>query len=53
MLLINSNNNAFYQAQYLSVIKTEDDYLLYLRASYAEAPNYVEQLRKIILEEKN
>lgn len=43
---------AFYQAQYLSDIKTEADYLQYLNASYAEAPNYVEQLVKIILEEK-
>lgn len=43
---------AFYQAQYLSDVKTEADYLQYLHASYAEAPNYVEQLVKIILEEK-
>jgi hypothetical protein len=43
---------AFYQAQYLSDIKTEADYFQYLHASYAEAPNYVEHLKKIILQEK-
>jgi hypothetical protein len=43
---------AFYQAQYLSDIKTEANYLQYLNASYAEAPNYMEQLKKIILEEQ-
>jgi hypothetical protein len=39
---------AFYQAQYLSEIKTEAEYLQYLRANYAEAPNYMTQLQAII-----
>jgi phage antirepressor YoqD-like protein len=43
---------AFYQAQYLSDIKTEAEYLQYLKANYAEAPNYMEQLQ-IILAEKD
>jgi len=43
---------AFYQAQYLSDIKTEAEYLQYLKANYAEAPNYMTQLQ-IILAEKD
>lgn len=43
---------AFYQAQYLSDIKTEAEYLEYLKANYAEAPNYMTQLQ-IILAEKD
>jgi len=39
---------AFYEAQYLSDIKTESEYLQYLRANYAEAPNYITQLQSII-----
>lgn len=41
---------AFYQAQYLSDIKTEAEYLEYLKANYAEAPNYMTQLQAIIAE---
>jgi uncharacterized FlgJ-related protein len=41
----------FYQARYLSNIKTEAQYLDYLRQSYAEDSNYVNKL-KIILAEK-
>ena len=41
---------AFYQAQYLSDIKTEAEYLEYLKANYAEAPNYMTQLQIIIAE---
>ena len=43
---------AFYQAQYLSDIKTEAEYLQYLKANYAEDPNYMTQLQ-IILAEKD
>jgi uncharacterized FlgJ-related protein len=43
---------AFYQAQYLSDIKTEAEYLEYLKANYAEDPNYMTQLQ-IILAEKD
>lgn len=39
---------AFYSAQYLSKIKTEEEYLEYLRQSYAEDPNYVNKLINII-----
>ena len=42
---------AFYQAQYLSDIKTESEYFEYLRGSYAENPTYVEKL-KVLIEEK-
>jgi hypothetical protein len=44
---------AFYQAQYLSDIKTESAYLEYLKANYAESSNYMESLQRIIAEEKN
>ena len=39
---------AFYSAQYLSNIKTESEYLDYLGQSYAEDPNYISKIRKII-----
>jgi hypothetical protein len=39
---------AFYQAAYLSDIKTEAQYFAYLGANYAEDPTYVEKLKKII-----
>ena len=39
---------AFYSAQYLSNIKSEDEYLEYLKQSYAEDPNYVAKLINII-----
>jgi hypothetical protein len=41
---------AFYQAQYLSDIKTETEYLEYLKASYAESPVYMEKLIQLISE---
>lgn len=43
----------FFQAQYLSDIKTESAYLEYLKANYAESPTYMESLMRIIAEEKN
>jgi hypothetical protein len=44
---------AFYQAQYLSDIKTEADYLQYLKdATYSTNPNYITELSRIINEEK-
>lgn len=42
---------ALYQAQYLSHIKTENQYFAYLKANYAEDPNYVEKLKQIIKNE--
>jgi hypothetical protein len=39
---------AFYSAQYLSHIKTEDECFQYLSQNYAEDPNYVVKLKKII-----
>ena len=39
---------AFYSAQYLSNIKSEAEYLEYLKQSYAEDPNYVAKLINII-----
>ena len=39
---------AFYQSRYLSNIKTEADYFLYLSHSYAEDGRYVEVLKKTI-----
>ena len=42
----------FYSAQYLSNIKTESEYLDYLGQSYAEDPNYVSKIRKLITKTK-
>ena len=39
---------AFYSAQYLSNIKSESEYFDYLGQSYAEDPNYIPKIRKII-----
>lgn len=39
---------ALYQAQYLSDLKTESEYYEYLRQNYAEDPNYVDKLKKIV-----
>jgi len=39
---------AFYQAAYLHDIKTEDQYLAYLKANYAEDPNYFTKLLNLI-----
>jgi len=37
---------AMYSAAYLNDIKTEDEYFQYLAQNYAEAPHYVEALKK-------
>lgn len=42
---------AFYQCRYLSGIKSESDYFAYIGASYAEAPGYVEEIKKVIARE--
>lgn len=42
---------ALYQANYLSDIKNEDEYLQYLKQNYAEAPNYMEALLVLLSEE--
>ncbi len=39
---------ALYQAQYLSDLKTETEYYEYLGQNYAEDPNYVAKLKKIV-----
>jgi hypothetical protein len=39
---------AFYQAAYLRQIKTDDEYLAYLELNYAEDPNYINKLKKLI-----
>lgn len=38
---------AFYQARYLGEIKTEGEYIQYLKANYAEDPGYVEKVIKL------
>lgn len=43
---------AFWQQKYLYDVRTEAEYLQYLGANYAEAPNYMEALMRIINEEK-
>jgi len=43
---------AFYQASYLSDIKTESEYFQYLGQNYAEDPNYIQVLQKVINAEK-
>ena len=43
---------AFYQSRYLGEIKTEKSYFQYLSRSYAESPNYVSSIRRIISEEE-
>jgi len=39
---------AFYQAAYLRQIKTQGDYLAYLELNYAEDPQYINKLKKLI-----
>lgn len=39
---------ALYQAAYLSDLKTEAEYYEYLRQNYAEDPNYVDKLKRIV-----
>ena len=43
---------AFYQCRYLGGIKTEEEYFQYLSRSYAEAPTYVQSLKRVIENEK-
>jgi uncharacterized FlgJ-related protein len=43
---------AFYQSSYLSTLKTEEEYYVYLAKSYAEADNYVKLLKSIVITEK-
>ena len=43
---------AFYQSSYLSTLKTEEEYYVYLDKSYAEADNYVKLLKSIVITEK-
>jgi hypothetical protein len=38
---------AFYQARYLGDIKTEGEYIQYLKANYAEDPGYVNKVIKL------
>jgi hypothetical protein len=40
----------FYSAAYLKDIRTEDEYFQYLGQNYAEDPNYVSKLKKIVNE---
>lgn len=39
---------AFYQCRYLSKVNTEDEYYLYLAASYAEDTTYVSKIKNIV-----
>jgi uncharacterized FlgJ-related protein len=39
---------AFYQCRYLSSVRTEEQYFAYLSRSYAENPDYVSALKKVI-----
>jgi uncharacterized FlgJ-related protein len=43
---------AFYQCRYLGAIRTEDEYFNYLSNSYAEATNYIQSLKRVIVDEK-
>ena len=43
---------ALYSATYLSRINSEEDYFDYLSQGYAEDPNYINKLKKIIDEQK-
>ena len=40
---------SFYQCRYLSNIITEEQYYDYLNQSYAEDPNYIKQIKNIII----
>jgi flagellum-specific peptidoglycan hydrolase FlgJ len=39
---------AFYQCRYLGGIRSEDEYYQYLAGSYAESPNYVQSLKRVV-----
>lgn len=43
---------AFYQCRYLGKINSEEEYFQYLGASYAEAPDYVTTIKRVIEREK-
>lgn len=43
---------AFYQAAYLHDLKTEQDYLQYLKSNYAEDPQYYQRLTEILKKKK-
>ena len=43
---------AFYQSSYLSTLKTEEEYYVYLDKSYAEADNYIKLLKSMVITEK-
>lgn len=43
---------AFYQAAYLNELKTEEQYLEYLKSNYAEDPNYYKSLIQILKNKK-
>lgn len=43
---------AFYQCRYLSSLKTEEEYYIYLDKSYAEADNYVNLLKSMVKKQK-
>ena len=42
---------AFYQCRYLSTLHTEKEYYSYLSKSYAEANNYVDILKSMVIKE--
>ena len=42
---------SFYQCRYLSKLKSETEYFEYLGKNYAEAPNYVANLKRVIKNE--
>lgn len=41
---------AIYQAKYLSRVRSQDEYIKVICASYAEDPNYEQKIRKIVSE---
>lgn len=43
---------AFFQCRYLGAIRSEAEYFAYLAGNYAEDPNYVSKLKKLIEQEK-
>jgi flagellum-specific peptidoglycan hydrolase FlgJ len=43
---------AYFQASYLNGINSEEKYLLYLGANYAESPTYIAKLKSVIKEQK-
>ncbi len=43
---------AFYQSRYLASIRSEQEYFQYLKASYAEDPNYIQAIKQAIEQNK-